>query len=121
MANESKDSAATADGLALDSGAGAGALAATPVGLHAIDDDVHGDPMEPGAEAAVSTERRQLLPRPDERVLRQLLGERAIAGHPHAEGVDAPDVRPIEPLERAPIAAGPERRIARLGPLLRNV
>jgi hypothetical protein len=76
-----------------------------------VQHDVHREPVEPGGEGALAAVERQLVPGPDEDVLRQLLGERLVGDHPRAEGVDAPDVRPVQPLERPTVAAGRERDV----------
>ena len=82
-------------------------------GLAPAEDHIDGQAMEPGAEGGLAAEGAELLPRPDEDVLRDLVGF-LIAQHPADQAVDPCDVRAIEPLERAGIAAGGQRRIHRI-------
>ena len=49
-----------------------------------LDDHVHGQPVQPGRERRLAAKQRELLPRPDEDVLRQLVGCVG-AGHPPRE------------------------------------
>ena len=61
--------------------------------------DVDGQRVEPRRERALAAERAQPLPGPHEDVLGQLLRQRGVPRHPHAEGVDAPHVPPVQLLE----------------------
>jgi hypothetical protein len=88
---------------------------AAAVGLAAVEHDVHGEAVEPGAERALAAEQRQLLPRADEHVLRELLGERAVGGHAGAERVDARRVRPVQPPERLLVAGRRAGGVAGVG------
>ena len=64
----------------------------------ALDDHVDGEPVEPGRERRLAAKQRELLPRPDEDVLRQFLG-RVGAGHPPREIENPRHVRLVYPLE----------------------
>ena len=69
--------------------------------------------MEPGAEGGLASERAEFLPGADEDVLRHLVGF-LIAQHPADQAVYPCDVGAVEPLERAGVAAGGQRRIHRI-------
>ncbi len=72
--------------------------------------DIHRQAVQPGSEAAVAAELRQLAPGPDEGLLQEVLGQRRItAAQSPAERVDAVAMRAIQPLEG--------RRITLAGPL----
>jgi hypothetical protein len=52
--------------------------------------------MEPAPERRLPPERREALPDPDEHVLGHLVGQDGVAGHPAAQGEDAPDVVSVD-------------------------
>src|SRR5256886_16028001 len=66
--------------------------------------DVHGEPVQPGRECALAPEAREPLPRPHERVLRELLGARAIGREAQTERVHPTHVRAVQRLERGLVA-----------------
>ncbi len=82
-------------------------------GLAPAEDHVDGQAVEPGAERRFAAKGPELLPRPDEDILRDLIGL-LIAHHPAHQAVDPADVRAVESLERTGIAAGGQRRIHRI-------
>src|SRR5262245_55382345 len=52
------------------------------VRLSRVEHDVHGQPVQPRPEGALTAEQVQLFPGTDEDVLGQFLRARAVAGHP---------------------------------------
>jgi hypothetical protein len=73
--------------------------------LTVVEDDVHRETMEPGAERAVPAKLVELFPCPHKCVLRQFFGAGAIADHSRAQRKNPVDVLPIQPLERKPVPA----------------
>jgi hypothetical protein len=73
--------------------------------LAIVEDDVYCEAMEPGAESAVAAKLVEFFPCPDERILRELFGARAIADHSRAERKDLADVLPVQPFEGKPVPA----------------
>src|SRR5205823_2839561 len=71
--------------------------------LPRVENHVDRHPVQPGAERALSAEEMQLLPRPNEDILRQLLGAQPIRHHARAEREHPIDVLTIEALECLPI------------------
>ena len=63
-----------------------------------LDDHVHGEPVEPGRERRLASKQRELLPRPDEHVLRQFFGCVG-TGHPPREIENPRHMRLVYPLE----------------------
>ena len=82
-----------------------------PFGLSGVQHHVHRQPVQPGAERALAAEEVQLLPRPHEHVLRQLLGARSVGDHAGAEREDPGHVLPVQPLEGATVPGGRERHV----------
>jgi len=72
----------------------------------ALDDHVHGEPVQPRRKRRLAAEQGELLPRPDEHVLGQLLGCVG-AGHPPRQVEDARHMGPVYPLEsrRIPLSS----------------
>src|SRR2546426_12448475 len=70
-----------------------------------VQDDVDGKAMQPGAERALAPERAQLVPEPNEYVLRALLGVARIAGETQTEGIDSGRVLAIQ-LPKSGLVAG---------------
>jgi len=83
-----------------------------PQGLAPREDHVHREPVEPGAERRFAAKRVQLLPRPDENVLRDVVGIGAIQHAAH-QTVNARDVRPIQPFESPAVTTLCERYVRR--------
>jgi hypothetical protein len=81
------------------------ALPAAGIGAEALDDDVHRQPVQPGAERRVTAERAQFLPDPYEHVLGDFVAI-VPAGHPSNEAVDSREMRAVELLERADVSRG---------------
>jgi hypothetical protein len=59
-------------------------------------DLVDGDPVQPGGECALATVTAELMPRPHEDILGQLLGETLVTGQPETERVHPPDVGVVQ-------------------------
>src|SRR5439155_9448850 len=55
-----------------------------------IQDHIDGEPMQPGAEGALTPKRPQLVPQSHEDILRALLGVPGIAGETKTQRVDPP-------------------------------
>jgi len=79
--------------------------------LSSIEHDVHRQAMKPGAERALAAKELQLLPRPNEDVLRELFGAAAVARHPSAEGEDSIDVVAVEAFESTPVSSRRSRDV----------
>src|SRR5881409_3591066 len=60
-----------------------------------VQDDVDGEPVQPRGKRAFAPERAQLVPQPDEDVLRALLGIARIAGETKTQRVDTTGVLAI--------------------------
>ena len=73
--------------------------------LPVVEDDIHRETMEPGAERAVAAKLTEFFPRPYECVLGQLFGARAVADHSRAQRKNPVDMLPVQPLERKPVPA----------------
>lgn len=73
-------------------------LAAHAEPLAAGQDDVDGDPVKPGAEGRLAPEGVQLLPCPDEHVLRHLIGQ-VRPEHATDQAVYTGDVSAVQALE----------------------
>ncbi len=72
----------------------------TPLPRPNADKDViDGEAMEPGRESRLAPVGGDGAPELDEDLLRQLVGPVDVSGHANAQGVDAPDVLAIQPLE----------------------
>jgi hypothetical protein len=71
-----------------------------------LDDNVHGQPVQPRRKRRLATEQCELLPRADEHVLRQLLGC-VRSGHPPREIEDTRQMGPVYPFEsrRIPLSS----------------
>ena len=82
---------------------------ATPM---AREHHVHRQTMQPGREGALGPEGRELLPRPDEDVLGQVIGQ-VVPRHPPHQRVDPRHMPPVQPLERPLVA--PRRRLGEGG------
>jgi len=77
-------------------------------GQHHIDRE----PVQPGPERRLATERRELLPRPDEDVLREVIGFIRIEHAAH-QAVDAGDVRAVQTLKGGRVAASRQGYVRR--------
>src|SRR5450759_744768 len=75
-----------------------------------LDDDVHGEAVQPRGERGVAPKRPKLLPEADEDVLRELVGV-ATRRHPPDEAVDARQMRPVEFLESANVTCRGARHV----------
>src|SRR5205823_10529795 len=69
------------------------ALLPPPLGTPSEEHLVHGEPVEPRGECALAPERGEPLPRPNERVLRPLLGLHRIRREPQAQRIHPTHVR----------------------------
>ena len=70
-------------------------------------------PVQPGAEGRLAAKAPELLPRPDEHVLGQLLGV-GIRDHAAHQGMHPVHVHPVQPLEGAAVPALGEGDLDRL-------
>ena len=68
------------------------------------DDDADGNVVQPGGKGAVASELIEPFPCANEGLLCERGGFTAIADHAQAEGVYAPDILPVELLERRNVA-----------------
>ena len=73
-------------------------LSPTPEGLSSRENEVDCQPVEPGPESGIATERPELRPGPDEYFLGQVLRPFS-AGHPQGKGIHPAKVAPVEALE----------------------
>ena len=64
-----------------------------------VQDDVHGETVQPCGDGALTAKRRQPLPRANERVLHELLRFALVARHAPAQQVDRRGVRTVERFE----------------------
>jgi len=64
----------------------------------ALDDHVHGQPVEPRRERRLAAKQRELLPRADKDVLREFIGCFG-SGHPPREVENPRHVGPVDPFE----------------------
>ena len=69
------------------------------------EDDVDGQPVQPGRECAPALERAEPFPGADEAHLGELFCQRRAATHAQAQGVDPADVVVVEAFERASVTA----------------
>jgi hypothetical protein len=79
--------------------------------LSRIEYDVHGQSVQPGSERALTPKQLQLFPRPNEHVLRELLGPKPVARHSSAKGEDAVYVRAVEAFEGATVSGRRSRDV----------
>ena len=73
-------------------------------------DDVHSEAMQPRPERRLCAKRRELGPRPDEHILREIVRV-LVPGHPPGEAVDPGNVRAVQPLEGPAVPRGGERHV----------
>src|ERR1051325_7722065 len=77
---------------------------APPPGPLAQEHHVHGEPVQPGRECALAPEAREPLPRPHERVLRELFGAHRIGREAQTQRIHPTHLRPVQLLERGLVA-----------------
>src|SRR4029078_10654506 len=76
-----------------------------------VQDHVDRQSVQPGSERALATKEMQLLPRPNEDILRQLFGAGTVADHASAEGEDPVHMLAVHTLERTPITSRRSRDV----------
>ena len=77
--------------------------------------DVHGEPMQPRSERALSAKRAEPLPRAHEHILREVESVFPVSGKSQRQRIDPSRLRSIEPLECRGIAFLSQAHIVGLG------